>query len=358
MFRAELFNATHWADVFRRAGAHYVVPTSKHHEGYTLWRTPTAWLWNAVEVGPHRDLLAEIMDAVRAAGLHAGLYYSLFEWWSPIYLSDVDAYVAQVMLPQLRDVVSRYAPSVLWSDGDWEHNDTTWRSAEFLAWAFNEAPSRDVLVVNDRWGSGTGRVHGSFFSPEHSSDVVAGHKWELCTTIDVISWGFNRAATVDDYLTADALLAMLVRTVANGGNLLLDVGPAADGTIPAIQEERLLQMGAWLDVHGEAIYATHRWRQPQEGADIDNTTARYTQSKDNSTVYAHVLQWPLTGQLVLSAPVIQGGKQVVTMLGLPGALSFAPLDQGRGVRITMPVLMPGHPMLAFPIWVIKLVGFV
>ena len=129
-----------------------------------------------MQVGPHRDLLSDIMQAVRAAGLHAGLYYSLFEWFNPLYLSSPSTYVDQVMWPQLVDVVTNYAPDVLWSDGDWEQNFTTWRSQDFLAWAFNEAPSRDRLVVNDRWGQGTGRLHGSFYSPEHSTDVIHDHK--------------------------------------------------------------------------------------------------------------------------------------------------------------------------------------
>ena len=356
-FTAELFNATQWASLFRRAGARYVVPTSKHHEGYTLWESPQAWLWNAVQVGPHRDLLQEIMQAVRAQGLTAGLYYSLFEWWNPLYLADPSTYVEQVMYPQLLDVVTRYAPDVLWSDGDWEQNATTWRSQDFLAWAFNNAPSRDRLVVNDRWGQGTGRVHGSFFSPEHSTDVIHDRKWELCTTIDVISWGVNRAATVEDYLTSATLLQMLVRTVSNGGNMLLDVGPNADGTIPGIQEQRLLDIGAWLDVNGEAIYATRMFRTQQEGTDIDNTTVRYTQSKDNATLFAHALVWPASNVLLLMEPKsMEGSTQTAQLLGVEGMLVVD--VKGPGVRITLPLVTPGHPLAAFPIWVVRLTGFV
>ena len=80
MFKAELFNATEWAELFRRSGARYIVPTSKHHEGFTMWPNAQAWNWNAVDIGPHRDLLGEIMQATRAAGLHAGMYFSLYEW--------------------------------------------------------------------------------------------------------------------------------------------------------------------------------------------------------------------------------------------------------------------------------------
>ena len=83
MWKAELFNATEWAELFRRSGAKYIVPTSKHHEGFTLWPNAQSWNWNAVDIGPHRDLLGEIMEAVRGAGLHAGMYFSLFEWSAP-----------------------------------------------------------------------------------------------------------------------------------------------------------------------------------------------------------------------------------------------------------------------------------
>ena len=162
---------------------------------------------------------------------------------------------------------------------------------------------------------------------------------------------------MEDYLTSDTLLSMLVRTVSNGGNLLLDVGPNADGTIPGIQEQRLLEMGAWLQVNGEAIYATRMYRQQQEGADIDNTTVRYTQSKDNSTVYAHALVWPPNNVLTLTVPTPKAGStQAAQLLGFVGPALVIDV-KGPGVRVTLPPLSPGHSLAAFPIWVVKLTGF-
>jgi alpha-L-fucosidase len=103
LFRAELFDPAFWAYLFRASGARYVVPTSKHHEGFTMWPSPQAWNWNAVDVGPHRDLLGDLMQAVRAEGLRAGLYYSLFEWFNTLYRGPTPhIYVEQVMLPQVR----------------------------------------------------------------------------------------------------------------------------------------------------------------------------------------------------------------------------------------------------------------
>ena len=111
MFRAELFDPDHWADVFERSGAKYVALTSKHHEGFTLWRSAEAnrtWgrPWNAVDIGPKRDLLLDLMDAGRRKGLHMGIYYSLYEWYNPLWLSDKKRYVAEHMMPQFKDVVT------------------------------------------------------------------------------------------------------------------------------------------------------------------------------------------------------------------------------------------------------------
>ena len=120
MFKAELFNATEWAELFRRSGARYIVPTSKHHEGFTMWPSAQSWNWNAVDIGPHRDLLGEIMQATRDAGLHAGMYFSLYEWFHPFYTSNVTKYVDEVLHPQWRDLIDNYKPDILWCDGEWE----------------------------------------------------------------------------------------------------------------------------------------------------------------------------------------------------------------------------------------------
>ena len=146
-FRAELFDPDHWADVFARSGAKYVVLTSKHHEGFALWPSQEAsrtWgrPWNAVEIGPRRDLLGDLTAAVRAKGLRMGIYYSLYEWYNPLYLSDKPRYVAEHMMPQFKDVVTRYKPSIIFSDGEWDLPSSEWRSPELLAWLFNESPAK------------------------------------------------------------------------------------------------------------------------------------------------------------------------------------------------------------------------
>ncbi|HTG56594.1 MAG TPA: alpha-L-fucosidase, partial [Niabella sp.] len=127
-FKAELFDPAQWARLFKAAGAKYVVLTSKHHEGFALWPSRESWNWNAYDAGPHRDLAGDLSEAVKKTGLHMGFYYSLYEWYNPLYKQDVNKYVDQHMLPQLKDLVNRYQPDIIWPDGEWDHSDTVWRS--------------------------------------------------------------------------------------------------------------------------------------------------------------------------------------------------------------------------------------
>ncbi|NQV33315.1 MAG: alpha-L-fucosidase, partial [Phycisphaeraceae bacterium] len=136
-FTCELFDPNQWADVFKESGAKYVVLTSKHHDGYCLWPSKEAdqsWgrPWSSTNSGPQRDLLGELTDAVRQTDLKMGIYYSLYEWFNPLYRADVDLFVEKHMMPQFKDVVNRYAPSVIFSDGEWDHPSTTWKSPELL----------------------------------------------------------------------------------------------------------------------------------------------------------------------------------------------------------------------------------
>jgi alpha-L-fucosidase len=203
-FRAELFDPAHWADVFERSGAKYVALTSKHHEGFALWPSAEAsktWgrPWNAVEAGPHRDLLGDLSGAVRAKGLKMGIYYSLYEWYNPLYLHDKPRYVAEHMMPQFKDVVSRYKPSIVFSDGEWEMTAAEWRSPELLAWLYNESPVKDEVVVNDRWGSDTRHKHGGYWTTEYTPGLAAtDHPWEESRGMG-FSYGYNRAERIDHY---------------------------------------------------------------------------------------------------------------------------------------------------------------
>ena len=173
-FKAQLYDPDQWAALFQRAGARYVVLTSKHHEGFCLWPCPASWNWNSLDLGPHRDLAGDLAKAVIARGLKMGFYYSLYEWYNPLISRDPDRYVTSHMMPQMKDLVERYKPSLLWTDGEWEHPSSTWRSTEFLAWLFNESPVKDEVAVNDRWGNDTRGTDGGFFTSEYGGWVKKG----------------------------------------------------------------------------------------------------------------------------------------------------------------------------------------
>jgi len=336
LFKAELFDPDQWATLFRRAGARYVVLTSKHHDGYCLWPSAQSWNWNSVDVGPHRDLLGDLTAAGRKQGLKMGFYYSLYEWFNPLYQTDVQRYVAEHMLPQFKDVVTRYKPSIIFADGEWEHPSKVWRSEEFLAWLFNDSPAPDDVVINDRWGSDTRFRHGGYFSTEYAniatlkSGRLQKRGWEECRGIGA-SFGYNRNETVEDYQSGDALIRMLIDIVSKGGNLLLDIGPASDGRIPVIMQERLLQIGAWLQTNGEAIYATRPYRTFGEGEAV-----RFTRSKNRRFVYA-IHTRPLGQTLRLQSVLPKAGTSIRVLgdtLALPwrvqdGALEIDIPDEVR-----------------------------
>lgn len=267
MFKAELFNPQQWADVFKKSGAKYIVLTSKHHEGYCLWNSAEAdrdWgrAWNAVTGTPQRDLLGDLTNAVRAQGLKMGYYYSLYEWFNPLWQTDKQKFVTEHLFPQFKDLVTKYKPSIIFSDGEWELSDTAWHSPELLAWLFNDSPVANEVVVDDRWGSNTrGKYNGAMYSTsEYGAGMDPNVIWEENQGIGH-SYGYNRNEQLNDYKTSHDLILMLVDVVARGGNLLLDIGPAADGTIPVIMQQRLIEMGNWLQVNGDAIYNTEAWKQ-------------------------------------------------------------------------------------------------
>jgi len=269
-FRAELFDPQQWASVFKNSGARYVVLTSKHHEGYCLWNSAEAdrtWSrpWNAVTGSPKRDLLGDLTKAVRAAGLKMGYYYSLYEWYNPLWLTDKKRYVSEHMTPQFKDLVTTYKPSIIFSDGEWDLPDTGWKSPELLAWLFNESPVAKEVVVDDRWGSNTREKNtgATYSTSEYGGGMDASRIWEESQGIGH-SYGYNRNEKLEDYKTGKELTLMLVDIVSRGGNLLLDIGPTADGRIPVIMQERLIEMGDWLKVNGEAIYGTTAMPEPYQ----------------------------------------------------------------------------------------------
>lgn len=329
-FKAELFDPQAWANLFERAGAKYVVLTSKHHDGYCLWPSAQSWNWNSVDVGPGRDLCGDLAEAVRETDMKMGFYYSLYEWYHPLYLADPQRYVAEHMMPQFKDLVTRYQPSVIFADGEWEHPDTLWRSTELLAWLYNEAGIDDV-VVNDRWGKDLRSKCGDYYTTEYGKyaqkEMSGAHAWEENRGIGG-SYGFNRNEDVEDYRTGGELIRLLVDTASRGGNLLLNVGPTGDGRIPAIMQDRLLHIGRWLKVNGQSIYGT------QAGPFGELVWGRSTQREGK--VYLHVYERPADGVLVL--PPLKNLVSRAYLLADPGVA--VRLDATDGLMVYLPQVMP------------------
>jgi alpha-L-fucosidase len=376
-FKAELFDPDHWAQVFAHSGAKYVVLTSKHHEGFTLWPSKDAsrtWgrPWNSVEIGPKRDLLGDLSEAVRRKGLRMGYYYSLYEWYNPLWLSDKPRYVQEHVFPQFKDLVTRYKPAIIFSDGEWEMPSADWHAPELLAWLFNDSPVKAEVVINDRWGSDTRHKHGGYWTTEYTAGMSGiDHPWEENRGMGV-SYGYNRAEDLNVYHTGRDLIFILVDTVSRGGNLLLDIGPRADGTIPLIMEQRLKEIGDWLKVNGEAIYGTKPWRNTRqwtageipkveynkEFSSAYDVTKLIEESSDgkasietfftakSSDVYAILPHW---SRRTLVLKDLRHAK-AVTLLGSSTPLKFR--SSKGGLEIDLPDL--SENLRAQPAWVLKI----
>lgn len=257
LFKAELFNPTEWADLFKESGAKYVILTTKHHDGYALWPSKYSPNWNTVETGPHRDIVGELTNAVDKAGLEMGFYYSLPEWSNPLHYWEIDPndsiakYVDQHMIPQFKELISTYKPTVLFTDGEWWNTAEQWHAKELISWYYNTVG--DKAISNDRWGSG---ANYGFITPEYSAGITETNRpWAEVRGMGR-SFGLNRNEPLSNYLTEADLIHHFATLVANGGGLIINVGPGADGQIPLLQQERLLQLGEWMKVNGEAIYGT------------------------------------------------------------------------------------------------------
>jgi alpha-L-fucosidase len=295
MFKAELWQPDDWAKLFKRAGAKYVVLVSKHHDGFALWPSEQAsntrgYKWNSLESGPRRDICGDLTDAVRNQGLKMGFYYSFMEWENPLYETDKARYVEDHMIPQIKDLVKRYQPAIIWPDGEWDQPDTLWRSPEILAWMYNNVENYDEFVVNDRWGKALRGQTGDYYTTEYGN-VGGGSPglkdpnkpFEECRGIGH-SFALNRLENYDLYLPREKLVRMFIDLVSKGGNLLLNLGPTADGRIPVIQQDRLIALGEWLETNGEAIYGTQK--------SLFKSLPWGTSTTKGNMLYLHVYNWP------------------------------------------------------------------
>ena len=265
LWKAELFDAKEWAEIFEKAGAKYIILVSKHHDGFALWPSQYAPGWNSVDVGPKRNIVAEVAEAVRERDIRFGLYYSLPEWNHPLHRWYIDphdqihTYVEQHMIPQFKEVVGTWKPDLLFTDGEWFNDAEDWHARQLIAWYFDLVG--DDAIVNDRWGHGS---NIGFITPEYSSGgLETDRPWTEVRGIGR-SFGLNRNEKLDAYKTPAELIRLFVRTIAWGGGLTINVGPYADGKIPLVQQERIEKLGEWIRTNEEAIYASTTWKRPGE----------------------------------------------------------------------------------------------
>jgi alpha-L-fucosidase len=324
-----------WAEAFRDAGARYVVLTTKHHDGFALWPTEVV---NPNQKGLHadRDIVGELTESVRKAGLKMGLYYSGGYDWTfnrgPIEKpADYETVKPETFAygtyadAQVEELIARYKPSVLWNDIDWPKSGNAMKvEADY----YNAVPDG---VIDDRFGI----KHADFTSPEYTKlDKISEKKWEECRGLGR-SFGYNRAEGEAETISPQELVTLLVDIVSKNGNLLLDVGPEADGTIAPVQMDRLRKLGAWMKQNGEAIYGTTPWTRA-DGKTAEGTELRFT--RKGGKLYAILMGRPAGRSVTLLDVGARAGSEV-HLLGAAGALKWT--AKGKDLEVALPPSLPG-----------------
>lgn len=360
-FTASNFDAEYWADLIEKSGAKYAVLTTKHHDGVALFDTQYSDL-NVVKRTPaKRDIVKEFYEAIQKRGIRSGVYFSLIDWSHPDYpsvyeggvvpkdLSKVNKFHAptdgvqdeakwkrflEFNNNQLRELLTNYGKiDLLWFDGDWERSAEQWNLPEFKHYLQSFNPD---IIINSRL-----QGHGDYKTPEQGIPITRPvGPWEFCTTINS-SWGYQHKD--NNYKSLKQILRMFVDCISMGGNMLLDIGPMEDGTIPQRQVETLLGLGKWIKEHEEAIYGTE-----------DGIMQRYwaggsTLSKDKKTLYLFVHDTPQESVCLkgLSTPikritVLHSGKELthevhggVPWFNIPGTtwINITPEDAHEHITV-------------------------
>jgi alpha-L-fucosidase len=378
------FDADQWVRLAREAGMKYMVITSKHHDGFSMYNTAVND-YSIVRATPfHRDPLKELSAACRRQGLHFGVYYSQLDWHHPAQENDPqregrhayrfnrirpgmkDVYMAD-MKAQLKELIQDYHVEVLFFDGEWVSWWTQEDGRELLRYVRELNPA---IIVNNRIGKRK-KEDGDYGTPEQKIPAEGlDYDWETNMTLNG-TWGYK--SYDHNWKTAEDLIRKLVDIASKGGNFLLNVGPDARGVIPEPSAERLREVGRWLDVNGQAVYATRLWNphaklDPQAGADafgpgpeeapFDESAAgvyaaagrhvRFTRKDD--ALYAVFFEWPDDSRIVL--PQLAQGRiaQPITAVELLGS-SANPLwkCEDDGLHVQLPGQKPCEHA-----WVLKL----
>ncbi|BAZ54052.1 alpha-L-fucosidase [Nostoc sp. NIES-4103] len=326
------WNPQKWAKLFSRVGARYVVLTTKHHDGFLLWPSKTT---TQPERIASRDIVGELTQAVRTEGMRMGLYYSGGIDWSQkdVTVTDFNTLIAAIIQDKAyaeyanahwQELIDRYKPSILWNDLGYPVGEAN----NIIAYFYNHV--RDG-VVNDRFDlGGQFGLHYDFSTPEYSQlQEIQAKKWEATRGLGY-SFGYNQNDTDLNMISVDELVDLFVDVVSKNGNLLLNVGPTADGSIPKVQVERLLGLGKWLDVNGEAIFGSRYWIR-SEDVTTEGLRVRYTTNRGN--LYAVLLDTPTTERITIPG-LILSRNTTITMLGVRGRLKWE--QYGQNLLITLP----------------------
>ena len=297
-FTADKYDPKKWVALIKESGAKYSVITSKHHDGFALWDTRYGNLNAVKSAAVHKDVLTPFVRELRKNDLKVGIYFSLPDWSSdlyPDYLRGVKRYhidedpkrweaFKKYQQGQLKELSKNYKPDLWWFDGDWEHNEKEWDIPTIKSILLEGNPK---TIMNSRL-----RGKGDYETPEQGLPIVkpASKYWELCMTMNE-SWGYQPSDK--HYKTSQQIIDIFVDVLSKGGNLLLDIGPKADGTIPDEQVKILKDLGRWVKKHKQAIYGT------EAGIPYEYFYGPTTLSKDGTILYLFVRDIPKDGKVAL-----------------------------------------------------------
>jgi len=333
------WNPREWAQMFKNAGAKYVVLVTKHHDGFILWpskfKNPKKENYHA-----SRDIIGELSKEVRNLGMKFGVYYSgLLDWsFNPEPIKDKKSFVENGVRTSeyieyannhWYELIDKYEPKILWNDIGYVPTN----AYEIFAYYYNKIPGG---IINDRWiqfrkkGESFPKVHfWDFLTPEYEVfDKIMTKKWETNRGIGN-SYGFNKFETEEHYLKTDELIKMFVDVVSKNGNLLLNIGPKADGSIPDLQKKVILGLGKWLEINGEAMYDTRPWIKA-EGKTIDNIDVRFT--KIQNSLFVILLDKPEGKNLIIKSLKINHNSEI-QLLGNKNPIKWSQVKNDLSIEL-------------------------
>ena len=336
-FNPTKFDAAAWVGLVKRAGMKYIIITSKHHDGFCIFDSKHT-AYDIMDATPFkRDILRELADQCRKQGVRLGFYHSIMDWHHPDAKGKRFAkYRQNYLKPQLKELLTNYGDvAVMWFDGEWIREWTEPQGKDLYRFCRSLRPS---VIVNNRVGKGRkgmqgmskGKTYaGDFGTPEQQIPAkgLPGADWETCMTMNN-TWGYKLHD--HKWKPAKDLIRKLVDIASKGGNFLLNVGPTAEGLIPAPSVERLEAMGKWLAVNGESIYGTR-------AGGLDKLPWGRCTRKPGK-IYLHVFDWPAGGKLVLPGPAEK--VKTAYLLADPKRAPLAVSRQGDKVRIELPAAAP------------------